>query len=216
MPWGWSKPAVRRRIYRETQSLCVGGSMVFEPPDMGTPPSDANILARILARNASLLQCAGSGVFIWDEDKHSLTAMTPFVGLEDESVSELEFPVGGSMLGGVVLHDRPALIDELGIGAVDEEQLRGLGVQNALAVPLAVERRNDGNDVVERSVFGVCCAFNKYYGRTFDQEDARLLTMMARQVSAVLVTSNLYWKALEGRRLLAQTIESMSVGLIAI
>src|SRR5437867_3532379 len=96
-----------------TQSPKVGGSMVFDPPDMGAPPSDANILARILARNASLLQCAGSGVFIWDEDKHSLTAMTPFVGLEDESVGGLEFPVGGSMLGGVVLHDRPALVDEM-------------------------------------------------------------------------------------------------------
>jgi PAS domain S-box-containing protein len=188
---------------------------LFEPPDALAPQSDANILARILARNASLLQCAGSGVFIWDEEKHALTAMTPFVGLEDEHVIGLEFPVGGTMLGGVVLHDRPTLTDELSEGPADETRLKSLGVRNALAVPLAVERRNDGNDVVERSVFGVCCAFNKYYGRTFDQEDARLLTMMARQVSAVLVTSNLYWKALEGRRQLQSTIESMSVGLIA-
>ena len=40
--------------------------------------------------------------------------------------------------------------------------------------------------------------------------------MMARQVSAVLVTSNLYWQAVERRKELAVTIESMSVGLIAI
>jgi two-component system phosphate regulon sensor histidine kinase PhoR len=189
---------------------------LFEPPDALGPQSDANILARILARNASLLQCAGSGVFIWDENRHALTAMTPFIGLEDGELSGVEFPVGGTQIGGVVLHDRPIVLDELGDGPADEAVLRTLGVQNVLAVPLAVERRNDGNDVVERSVFGVCCAINKYYGRTFDQEDARLLTMMARQVSAVLVTSNLYWQAVERRKELAVTIESMSVGLIAI
>src|SRR3954447_17257252 len=90
-----------------------GNHALFEPPDALGPQSDANILARILARNASLLQCAGSGVFIWDEQKHALSAMTPFVGADDEAVKGLEFPVGGTQIGSVVLHDRPVLLDEL-------------------------------------------------------------------------------------------------------
>lgn len=188
---------------------------MFGPEDLG-PQSDANILARILQRNASLLQCAGSGVFILDENKGMVAALTPFVGLETDRLRDLEFPLGGTQMGNVILHDRPALLDEMSEVQSDEQRLAALGIQNALAVPLAVERRNDANDVVERSVFGVCCAFNKYYGRSFDQEDARLLGMMARQVSAVLVTSNLYWKAVQGRKELLVTIESMSVGLIAI
>src|SRR3712207_6952413 len=62
-------------------------------------------------------------------------------------------------------------------------------IQNAVSVPLALERRDENNDVVERSIMGTFCAFDKYYGGAFDMEDARLLSMMARQASAVLVTS---------------------------
>ncbi len=189
---------------------------MFEGPDHLAPQSDAGILQRILARSASLLQCAGSGVFVLKEEEHALTALPPFVGMDDERLRGLRVPVGGTQVGSVIVHDRPTLLEDLSDGNEDEQYLRELGVQNVLAVPLAVERRDEANEVVQRSVFGVCCAFNKYYGRSFDQEDARLLSMMARQVSAVLVTSNLYWETLESRNRLQRTFEAMSVGLIAI
>jgi PAS domain S-box-containing protein len=47
-------------------------------------------------------------------------------------------------------------------------------------------------------------------------EDARLLTMMARQVSAVLVTSQLFWKERERSRKTSAILESTSVGLLAV
>jgi two-component system phosphate regulon sensor histidine kinase PhoR len=47
-------------------------------------------------------------------------------------------------------------------------------------------------------------------------EDARLLSMMARQASAVLVTSQLYWKELERSKRIISMIESTSVGLMAV
>jgi two-component system, OmpR family, phosphate regulon sensor histidine kinase PhoR len=188
---------------------------LFEPDPLG-PPSDANTLERMLGRTASLLQARGCGVLLWDEDKGQLCAMAPFSGLNDEQLRELDFPVAGASLAPVVQNDRHVLLHQFEDATADTERFRSLGIQNALGVPLALERRDEANDVVERQVMGVCCAFDKHYGRQFDQEDARLLAMMARQVSAVLVTSRLYWNAVEARRRLYATVESMAVGLIAI
>lgn len=180
------------------------------------PPSDANTLARMLRRSASLLQARSCGVLIWDRDKNLLTAMRPFEGLEDADVKTLEFPVATSSTGLSVLQDRPVLLDEMSEEQVDTRHFRRLNLQNAVSVPLALERRDESNEVVERSIMGVLCAFDKYYGRPFDMEDARLLSMMAKQVSAVLVTSQLFWKEVERTRRIEAVLKSTSVGLLSV
>jgi two-component system phosphate regulon sensor histidine kinase PhoR len=170
----------------------------------------------MLSRSASLLQARSCGVLIWDRDKNVLTAMRPFAGLEDVNVGQLEFPVGGSAMGLAVLQDRPVILDQSVNGHIDTELLKQLNIQNGVSVPLALERRDENNEVVERSIMGVFCAFDKYYGRPFDMEDARLLSMMARQVSAVLVTSQLYWKEVERTKRISAVLESTSVGIMAV
>jgi len=180
------------------------------------PPTDANTLARMLSRCASLLQARGCGVFIWDPDKGVLSAMRPFAGMEDADVKGAEFPVGGSAMSATVLDDRPVLLDELSEGQTDTETLRQLKIQNAASVPLALERRDEETDEVERSIIGALCAFDKYYGRPFDTEDVRLLAMMAKQVSAVLVTSQLYWRQIQKTKTQTAILESTSVGLMAV
>jgi two-component system phosphate regulon sensor histidine kinase PhoR len=174
------------------------------------------LLQRMLSRSASLLHARGCGVLLWDRDKNRIAAMAPFAGLDEEQVKELEFPVGGAALAPVVLQDRPVVLGELADSQPDVEYFKQLGLQNLVGVPLALERRDEANTVTEREVMGICCAFDKFYGRTFDQEDAKLLAMMARQVSAVLVTSRLYWDAVQQRKRLVATLESMAVGLVAI
>lgn len=187
-------------------------------PEGLQPPSDSDTLARILNRTASLLQARGCGVFMWDKDRNVLSAMRPFSGVDETRIRGIEFPVGGSTIGAAVLQDRPVLLDDIsrGNGHADIEMLKDLSIQNAVSVPLALERRDENNDIVERSIMGVYCAFDKYYGRAFDMEDARLLSMMARQASAVLVTSQLYWKEVERTKRIVSILESTSVGLMAV
>lgn len=180
------------------------------------PPSDSTLLQRMLSRSASLLQARGCGVLLWDRDKNQMQGMVPFAGLEEEQVKDLEFPVGGAALAPVVLQDRAVMLGELADSQPDVQHFKDLGLQNVVGVPLALERRDEANTVTEREIMGICCAFDKHYGRSFDQEDAKLLAMMARQVSAVLVTSRLYWDAVQRQKRLVATLESMAVGLIAI
>jgi len=184
--------------------------------DAENPPSDSTLLQRMLSRSASLLQARGCGVLLWDRNKNHITGMVPFAGLDEAQVKSLEFPVGGAALAPVVLQDRAVTLGALADSQPDVAHFRELGLQNVVGVPLALERRDEANTVTEREIMGICCAFDKHYGRSFDQEDAKLLSMMARQVSAVLVTSRLYWEAVRERKLFVATLESMAVGLIAI
>src|SRR5947207_1858584 len=110
----------------------------------------------MLGRTASLLQARGCGVLLWDEDKGQLSAMSPFSGLTDDQLKELDFPVAGAALAPVVQNDRHVLLHQFEDSATDVQRLRSLGIQNALGVPLALERRDEANDVVERQVMGVC------------------------------------------------------------
>lgn len=180
------------------------------------PHSDVETLARILARTASLLQARGCGVFIWDRDKHTLSAMRPFHGVPEERVRGLDYPLGTSSLGACVQQDRPTLFQRGTDNGADAALLEALAVDNLVAVPLALERRDEDNEVVERQIMGALCAGDKFYGRSFDMEDARLLSMMARQASAVLVTSQLYWKEVERTKRVLAIVESTSVGLMAV
>jgi two-component system phosphate regulon sensor histidine kinase PhoR len=174
------------------------------------------LLQRMLSRSASLLQARGCGVLLWDRDKNHISAMVPFAGLDESQVKELEFPVGGAALAPVVLQDKPVVLSALSDGQPDVQHFQEMGLQNVMGVPLALEQRDEANSVTQREIMGICCAFDKHYGRAFDQEDAKLLAMMARQVSAVLVTSRLYWEAVQQRKKLIATLESMAVGLVAI
>ena len=180
------------------------------------PQNDVDTLARILSRTASLLQARGCGVFIWDRDKNVLTPMKPFPAVGEEQLKGYEVPVTGSAIGTAVQQDRPVLLDQGTQVEMDQEYLDHLNLQNVVAVPLAVERRDDDNEVVERQIMGALCAFDKFYGRAIDMEDGRLLSMMARQASAVLVTSQLYWREVERTKRITSIIESASVGLMAV
>src|SRR5439155_2174091 len=192
----------------------TGGPPLFEQENP-TPPSDSTLLQRMLSRSASLLQARGCGVLLWDRNKNHITGMVPFAGLDEAQVKSLEFPVGGAALAPVVLQDRAVTLGALADSQPDVAHFRELGLQNVVGVPLALERRDEANTVTEREIMGICCAFDKHYGRSFDQEDAKLLSMMARQVSAVLVTSRLYWDAVKRQKTLVATLESMAVGLVA-
>lgn len=179
-------------------------------------PSDSETLSRILNRTAALLQARGCGVLLLDRKKNVLAALRPFSGLPEERTKALEFPLsGGSPMGEVVAHDTPVLLDQQANGG-GASVLSSLDVQNAVFVPLALEQRDENNQVVQRRVMGAFCAFDKFYGRPFDMEDARLLGMMARQASAVLVTSQVYWAEVERIKEVESILESTSVGLLAV
>lgn len=185
---------------------------VFQPGG----DSDHNTLLRILRRTASLVQCRACGVFNWDRDRSVLVPVRPFHGIDDQSLTDLEIGVNASQIGAVALQDRPVDLDVARADESSRALLASVQADNAFAYPVAIERRDDSGRLLDRNVMGVLIAFDKHYGHAFDTEDSKILGLMARQITAILVTSRLYWEEKVRRERLKGILESTSVGIMAV
>jgi len=138
--------------------------------------AEAVLIEHMLSSSASFLQARGCGALLWDRETNRLTALTPFAGLELARAQRLAFSLPGAALAPVVIDRRPILLDRLDDPRPDVEQLKAAGFHTVVAAPLATQRE----------MMGICLAFDKSSGHPFDDEDATVLAIMARQMAAVL------------------------------
>jgi PAS domain S-box-containing protein len=91
-----------------------------------------------------------------------------------------------------------------------------LNVMNGITVPLVIEKRDEENRVVDRTVIGVLHAFNKRHGEDFNEEDVRLLERMARNVGSIIANLQLYREVQKERDEFKSTFESLTAGLVLV
>jgi prevent-host-death family protein len=138
--------------------------------------AEAVLLEHMLASSASFLKSRGCGLLLWDREANRVTGLTPFAGLDRAHVQQLAFPVYGAALAPVINDRRPVVLNEVIGSAPDIAAFRATSLQHVLGAPLATQRE----------VMGICLAFDKISGERFDDEDATVLTIMARQMASVL------------------------------
>jgi prevent-host-death family protein len=138
--------------------------------------AEAILLEQMLASSAAFLQARGCGALLWDHDTNRLIALTPFAGLEPHQAQRLAFPLDGAAVAPAAIDRRPILLNALDGASPDVELFKGAGFHTVVAAPLATQRE----------MMGICLAFDKVSGCPFDDEDATVLAIMARQMAAVL------------------------------
>lgn len=193
-------------------------SAVVETPELPVSLSEyQTALKRLMQRTAMIVQSEKCVVMVQDKESGDLIARSPAWGLNDEQVFAFRVPVGEGFSGEVfrtghsrilenAVHDRRAAV----------ENLREYGIKNGICVPLVVEKHDENNRVVDRSIFGVIHCFNKRKGEGFVEEDVRLLERLAKSAAAVIANAQLYQEMAEDKQKLVQTIDSLSSGLILI
>lgn len=138
--------------------------------------AEAVLLEQMLGSSAAFLHARGCGALLWDREANRLAGLTPFAGLEPAQVQRLTFPLAGAALAPVVIDRRPICLDRLDDSRPDVAQLKAAGFHTVVGAPLATQHE----------VMGICLAFDKRSGQCFDDEDATVLAIMARQMAAVL------------------------------
>lgn len=96
------------------------------------------------------------------------------------------------------------------------EGLPEIGIRNGVSVPLVVEKRDEQNRVIDRTIVGVLHVFNKRGQDDFTDEDVSLLNRMAMQAAAVIPSAEAYREAAQEQQELVQTIDNLSAGLIMV
>lgn len=218
------KKTARRRVKELEEQLHSEQEKVKaipRPVDTGVDVAPINeadaTLRRLVQRIAMILQAEKIVIMFYDRERGELMGIPPAYGVEEERLSVFRVRAAQGISGQVFRDSEPVIFhDATSDPRTQKDPFGLLHVQNGITVPLVIEKRDDENRVVDRSVIGVLHAFNKRHGEDFNDEDVRLLERMARNVGAIIANLQLYREVVEEREELLQTFESLTAGLILV
>ncbi len=174
-------------------------------------------LKRLVTKIAMILQAEKCVIKLYDKETGELVAQPPAFGMSDEEVKVYRTRATQGVSGEAFMSGQPIVInDALSDPRTSKEFVGLLGIRNSLTIPLIVERRDEDGRVVDKIRVGVLKVFNKRYGGNFTDEDVRLGLVLARSAASVIAQARLYLEALEEKRQLEATLESMLVGVLAV
>ncbi len=215
--------AARRRVSELEEKLESekAKTNMIRPVDAGmdiAPINEADVtLRRLVQRIAMILQAEKIVVMFYDRERGELIGIPPAYGVDEDRLGVFRVRAAQGLSGQVFRDSQPVIFHDANTDPRTQKDPFGLlHVVNGITVPLVIEKRDEENRVVDRSVIGVLHAFNKRHGEDFNDEDVRLLERMARNVGSIIANLQLYREVVEEREELLQTFESLSAGLILV
>ena len=183
-------------------------------------PSAAELeqtLQRLMRRVSMLVQAEKCVFLLHDRDSHELVARPPALGFSREQLRALRLPLDEGVAAQAFRGGKAVIVaDEAGFGASDAAWAKALEARNLIAYPLVLEPRHEEERVVDNVTVGVFLVLNKRGKSGFTPEDLHLLSVMARQVTAVIADAQIYLQLTEEKEQLAATLQSLGSGVLMI
>src|SRR5579885_2244876 len=174
-------------------------------------------LRRLVQRVAMILQAEKIVIMFYDQERAELIGIEPAFGVEEDRLPMFRVRATQGISGEVFREGNSVIFHDATTDPRTKKDPFGiLNVQNGVTVPLVIEKRDDENRVIDRTVIGVLHAFNKRHGEDFNDEDVRLLERMARNVGSIIANLQLYREVKSQRDEFARTFESLTAGLILV
>jgi PAS domain S-box-containing protein len=174
-------------------------------------------LQRLVRRMAMLIQAEKCVFLLHDRERNQLVARPPALGFTPEQIKALRFPLDQGLSGFVFSSGKPHIVQDAAKDPiVDPIWTRRLDVRNVISHPLVMERRDEQERVTNRTTVGVLHIINKRGGGDFTDDDLRLLSIMARQVTAVIANAQLYLRLTEEKDQLQATLQSLLAGVVMV
>jgi len=183
-------------------------------------PSAAELeqtLRRLLRRVAMMIQAEKCVFLLYDQGLDKLVARLPALGLTPEQVKWLRVPSDKGVSGIAFGSNQPAIVsDTAQVDPVDATWMKRLEVRNLIAYPLVIERRDEQDRMADSVPVGLLLVINKRGAESFSSEDLRMLSIMARQVTAVIADAQLYLRLTEEKEQLQATLQSLLAGVVMV
>ncbi len=198
------------------QQVQSGSANEIQTP-VATQEELAMTLQTFVRRVAMILQGEKCVIMLYDHDSGELVAQHPALKFTDDEINAFRVRANEGVSGeafreghAIICHDCSTDTRTL------KDKVAILNVRDSLTVPMIIERRNENQQVVERTIIGVIHVFNKRYGMKFTEEDIRLLTVLARNAAAVISSAKIIINIAQEKKQLEYTLQSMSSGLLVI
>jgi len=206
------------RNKRALEEQLSATSMATEaPPPITTASELQNTLRLFVKKVAMILQADKCVIMLYDKESGELQAQVPTFGLSDDEARTFRVRATQGITGETFRDNAPIICDDL---LADPRTMREnvalLKVRNSLSVPLAVEYKDENQEIVDRQTIGVLIVFNKRGGGGFDEEDVRLLTVLARSAASVISNAQVYIAVTTAKQQLESTFQSMLSGVLVV
>ncbi|BCM91161.1 alkaline phosphatase synthesis sensor protein PhoR [Abditibacteriota bacterium] len=183
-------------------------------------PSAAELeqtLQRLMRRVSMLVQAEKCVFLLHDRERDELVARPPAVGFSREQLRALRLSREEGVAARAFKEGEPVVVDSTAaLPTFDQAWARRIDARNLIAYPLVLERRDETERVADRLTVGVFLVLNKRGRSPFSPEDLRLLSVMARQVTAVIADAQVYLQLTEEKEQLQATLLSMGSGVLMI
>ncbi|HOS44029.1 MAG TPA: ATP-binding protein [Armatimonadota bacterium] len=174
-------------------------------------------LSAFVRRVTGVLRAEKCVILLYDDAGRALVAQQPALGFTAEELADYRVSIDQGIAGDVFRESRAIICHACEEDPrCQEEALGRFAVKDSLSVPMVMEHRNAQQQVVERATIGVVHVFNKRYGAKFTEEDVQLLSVFARNATAILSSARPLLQLADEKRRLEFTLESMTSGLLVI
>ncbi len=174
-------------------------------------------LRRLVQRIAMILQAEKIVIMFYDRERAELIGIEPGFGVDEDRLPMFRVRATQGISGEVFREGNPVIFHDATTDPRTKKDPFGiLNVLNGVTVPLVIEKRDEENRVIDRTVIGVLHAFNKRHGEDFNDEDVRLLERMARNVGSIIANLQLYREVQKERDEFKSTFESLTAGLVLV
>lgn len=140
-----------------------------------------DVLEDIVRQACDLVGATGSGIYLYDAATEQI-ALTVAVGLAEEFVGRVHFAPGEGLAGRVVQTGEPISVDDYATWEGRAAQYMGVPFRASISAPLKYEER----------ILGALSISESRPGRTFDEADVHLLSLLAGQAAVALENARLY------------------------
>ncbi len=199
------------------QRLSTASSAAEVTPPATTVDELESTLRMFVKKVAMILQAEKCVIMLLDQETNELYGQKPAYGVPDEMLRTLRIPVGQGVSGEVFTTGRPVIVnDSVTDKRTVKDQTALLDVRNMLTVPLAMERKDEDQRVIERTTIGVLHVANKRGGNLFNQEDQSILSVLARNAASVIANAQLFINISSQKEQLESTLQSILSGVLVV
>jgi len=199
------------------EQLSVTSVATEAPPPITTTSELQSTLRLFVKKVAMILQADKCVIMLYDRESGELRAQSPAFGLSDEEVRTFRVHATQGLAGESFRAGMPVICDNL---LADPRTLKEfvalLKIRNSLTVPLAIEFKDENQELIDRQTIGVLHVFNKRGSGSFDEEDVRLLIVLARSAASVISNAQIYIAVASAKQQLESTFQSMLSGVVVV
>jgi len=175
------------------------------------------VVRNFVRRLAMILQAEKAIIMLYTPEASRLVAQSPAVGFDDETTKSFSYSVDTGVSGEVFKTGEPQIVNDIpSCMNANLDFVKKAGMRNVLIAPLIIERRANVETNPEQTVIGVVLVINKKFNKKFTKEDENLLTVLARNSSALIGNALKYTMLKRESSRLASTFDSMQTGIIVL